>query len=142
MNKNNMQRKIIMHHYQHPTQLVKSKPNGFQEIHAIIDSCSDDFIIYIKLDNNIIKDILFTGVGCAISTSSLNLLATYLINKTKEDAIAFVDNYHMFIMGEKVNEEILGELIVFRNIKRHLNRIKCGLIGPNHIKILLEAQND
>jgi len=131
-------RKIIMKNYAHPSQFVKSTPPDFYlKIHGKIDTCSDEFDIFVSVEQDIIKNILFNGEGCSISTASLNLLATYLIGKTIKEALLFIHNYILFVNGQKSDKSLLHKLLVFENVHSHLNRKECALLGANHLQKLL-----
>ena len=138
MEKRNLYRNIIMKNYQSPSQFSKCPPSSYKNIHAKMESCADDFMIFIKIENDIIEDILFNGMGCAISTASLNIIATYLINMKVNDAICYIKYFIKYIKGENIYKDELKNLIVFQNIKKHLNRIKCGMLGPDFILDLLK----
>jgi nitrogen fixation NifU-like protein len=142
MDRRRINRTIIMQNYLHPTHSTKTEPIGYKKKLSTISTCADKFIIFVKIEDNKIEDILFTGEGCAISTASLNLMAAYLINKTKEEAIKYIENYRDFLMGINSDKNNLKDLIVFENINVHLNRVNCGLIGPNNILKILEGDHD
>lgn len=129
-----------MDNYLHPSQFVKLKPENYLEIKGKINTCSDEFNIFLKLNNNIIENILFNGQGCSISTAALNLIGTYLIGMTKKEALLFINKYFMFVNGEKVDELKLDKLVVFANVHTHLNRKECALLGANYIKKILETK--
>ena len=137
MNKAINNRNIIMKNYVSPSQRIKIVPNAYTHITATIDTCSDAFDIYIKLNNNTIEDIVFSGEGCAVSTASLNILSKYLISMKKDEAIKYIDNYQKFLINNDSNKDILKNLMVFENTYKHGNRIKCALMAPENIKLLI-----
>ena len=134
----NLYRNIIMENYQNPSQFITSAPKNYKSIEAKIESCADEFMIFMNIENGSIKDILFNGMGCAISTASLNMLSFYLINMKAENAVPYIKYFIEFINGDKKYKDELKDLIVFQNIKRHLNRIRCGLLGAEFILKILE----
>ena len=72
---NDMKREIILEHYSTPDN--KKTPDDKSKYKAIrmdSDSCIDDITIYLDIENGIIKDAVFDGVACAISTSSTDIL--------------------------------------------------------------------
>lgn len=122
-------RSIIMDHYDAPNKKVKEKPEGYIKLQNKSATCIDDITVYIKYHNNIIDDIVFSGIGCAISTSSTNIMANMLIDKNFEEAFSILDNYLAMVSGQPYNEETLDELIAFYKINEQTNRIKCSQIG-------------
>lgn len=133
-------RSIIMHHYEKPSQKVENIndidfQNSYQNKSA---TCIDDITVYIDVQDNLIKNIYFSGLGCAISTASTNIMSTYLVDKTIQEANLIIDNYINMTLGKEYNEDMLGELIALYNVNNQSNRIKCAQIGINAIKECLK----
>lgn len=133
-------RSIIMHHYEKPSQKVENINDiDFQNSYQNKSStCIDDITVYIDVQDKIIKNIYFSGLGCAISTASTNIMSTYLVDKTIEEANLIIDNYIDMTLGKEYNEDMLGELIALYNVNNQSNRIKCAQIGINAIKECLK----
>lgn len=133
-------RSIIMHHYEKPSQKVENiNVIDFQNSYQNKSStCIDDITVYIDVQDKIIKNIYFSGLGCAISTASTNIMSTYLVDKTIEEANLIIDNYINMTLGKEYNEDMLGELIALYNVNNQSNRIKCAQIGINAIKECLK----
>lgn len=133
-------RSIIMHHYEKPSQKVENINDiDFQNSYQNKSStCIDDITVYIDVQDKIIKNIYFSGLGCAISTASTNIMSSYLVDKTIEEANLIIDNYIDMTLGKEYNEDMLGELIALYNVNNQSNRIKCAQIGINAIKECLK----
>lgn len=126
-------RNIIMDHYDHPTKKVSQQPENYIRLQNKSATCIDDITVYIKHNDKFIEDILFSGIGCAISTSSTDIMANILTNKPFNEALEIIENYLSMVNGNQYNEELLGELIAFYKINEQTNRIKCAQIGINAI---------
>ena len=100
-----------------------------------------DLDIYLKIEDNIIKDISFEGEACVISISSTNILANMLVGKSKEEGIYLIDNYLKMINEEEYDKDVLKELLVFDDTSRQPSRIKCATLSANGIKDYLEEEN-
>lgn len=140
---NELLKDIIISHYDNPNNKLKndidlSKFITFQNKSA---SCIDDITIHIYLENNIIKDIYFSGIGCAISTASTDIFCDLLKNRSLLDAQAIILEYNNMIQGKEYNHEMLDELIAFKNIKNQPNRINCSIIGVNAIISCLNLES-
>lgn len=133
-------RSIIMHHYEKPSQKVENINDiDFQNSYQNKSStCIDDITVYIDVQDKIIKNIYFSGLGCAISTASTNIMSSYLVDKTIQEANLIIDNYIDMTLGKEYNEDMLGELIALYNVNNQSNRIKCAQIGINAIKECLK----
>ena len=126
----NMMREIIMDHYNNP--INKRTPEDLENYKTIrmdSDSCIDDITIYLKIDNNVIKEACFDGVACTISTTSTDILCSLVENKTFEEAMYIIEQYKNMIHELPYDESVLDEAIVFMNTSKQAARIKCATIG-------------
>ena len=134
-------RSIIMEHYDTPSKKISDSDEKAQHLHHYQNksaTCIDDITAYAKLDNNVIQEIYFSGLGCAVSTASTDIMANFLVGKTVQEAFDIINNYINMTMGQEYDESKLDELIAFYNIHNQSNRIKCSQIGVNAIKFCLE----
>lgn len=135
-----LKRSIILDNYQSPNNKHTSDDSYFK-INTRNVSCIDNLDIYLKIEDNIIKDISFEGEACVISISSTNILTNLLIGKTKEEGIYLIDNYLKMINEEEYDKEVLKELLVFDDTSNQPSRIKCATLSANGIKDYLEKEN-
>ena len=135
-----IKRSIILDNYQNPNN-KRVSGTDYIKINTRNVSCIDNLDIYLKIENDIIKDISFEGEACVISISSTNILTNLLIGKTKEEGIYLIDNYLKMINEEEYDKEVLKELLVFDDTSRQPSRIKCATLSANGIKKFLEEDH-
>lgn len=135
-----IKRSIILDNYQNPNN-KRVSGTGYVKINTRNVSCIDNLDIYLKIENNIIKDVSFEGEACVISISSTNILSNLLIGKNKKDGIYLIDNYLKMINEEEYDKEVLNELLVFDDTSKQPSRIKCATLSANGIKDYLEKEN-
>jgi nitrogen fixation NifU-like protein len=87
--------------------------------HAVNASCGDDMIVYLKLDNTVVKDVKWSGSGCAISQATISLLSTEIIGKTIPEIFT-------------ITQQDLEQLIGVKEIS--VGRIKCLMLGLNAVQ--------
>lgn len=133
-----VKREIIMEHYQNPRNRKRSEEESYLKVNTNNESCIDNLDIYIKVENDIIKDITFEGEACAISTSSCSIMIINLIGKTIEEANEYIKNFENMINEEPYKEEILNEALAFSEIYKQNNRKNCALLPYNGIKKALK----
>ena len=95
-------------------------------------SCGDEIEIQIKMKDNVIDDLAFTGQGCAISQASTSIMIDTLIGKTKEEALEIINTFIGMIKREITDEEELEKLeeaIAFKNISNMPARVKCAVLA-------------
>lgn len=135
-----IKRSIILDNYQNPNN-KRVSGTDYIKINTRNVSCIDNLDIYLKIEDNIIKDISFEGEACVISISSTNILSNLLIGKTKEEGIYLIDNYLKMINEEEYDKEVLKELLVFGDTSKQPSRIKCATLSANGIKKFLEEDH-
>lgn len=128
-------KEIIIDHYESPkTKVKKFKNTKYIKGHNDSPSCIDNIDSYVWIENNKVKDVKFSGVGCAICTSSTDLLALEIIGKPLTIVKKIINSYLNMIYGKKVNVKLLGNLIVYKNVNKQANRIKCATTGIQAIQ--------
>ncbi|MBQ2310100.1 MAG: SUF system NifU family Fe-S cluster assembly protein [Erysipelotrichales bacterium] len=135
-------REIIMDHYQYPRNKELSEDKGYKKVHMASDSCIDNIYVQGKVENGVIRDLRFDGIGCTLSTASTSILTEMLKGKTLEEAQKIMQEYSKMISGEPFDEDLLEEAVAFRNVYRQPNRVHCATIGLHGIDRILKGEND
>ena len=100
--------------------------------------CGDKIDIYIKLEDDVVKDISFQGSGCAISKASASLMSSMVKGKTKEEAEKIFEKFHDLITGKPDSKiEELGKLAVFAGVAEFPIRVKCATLAWHTLKAAL-----
>ena len=97
--------------------------------HGHNPSCGDDITIEVIMDHNKIKDLAFTGHGCAISQASTSIMIDLLKGKTKEEALELIKLFLKMIKRESLTDEELNKLdeaTALKNISNMPARVKCA----------------
>lgn len=133
-----MMREIIMDHYSNPRNYREETDSSYKTIFMDSTSCIDKIYVQAKIENNVLIDVCWHGVGCAIAKSSTSIMSELLTGKTVLEAKNIIDNYLAMINEKEYNESLLDEAIVFMNTSKQAARIKCATIGWNGMNQLLE----
>ena len=134
-------REIIMDYSKDTTHRGLINDDKYFKENTRSDSCIDNMDMMVKLNNDIIEDVLFDGEACAICTSATSIWSDILIGKTIDEAKKIVDNYNKMINEEEYDKEVLKELLVFDDTSKQPSRIKCATLSANGIKDYLEKEN-
>ena len=104
--------------------------------------CGDHVTLYVKLEDDRVKDISFQGNGCAISTASASLLTEVMKGKTRAEAKALFKSFHDLVTGlppkEGAGGASLGKLRVFAGVSEFPVRVKCATLVWHTMKAALE----
>jgi nitrogen fixation NifU-like protein len=88
---NMMYNEKVMDHFQNPRNVGEiDSPSGVGEVGNM--RCGDIMKIYIKVEDNIIKDIKFLTFGCGAAIASSSVLTEMVKNKTIDEALAITNN--------------------------------------------------
>ena len=132
-------REIIMDYSKDTTHRGLINDDRYFKENTRSDSCIDNMDMMVKLNNDIIEDVLFDGEACAICTSATSIWSDILIGKTIDEAKRIVDNYNKMINEEEYDKKILGNLQVFDEIALQPARKNCALLP---CKTVIKILND
>ena len=89
----------VLDHFQNPRNVGElEEPSGVGEVGNM--TCGDIMKIFIKVENNVIKDIKFLTFGCGAAIASSSVLTEMVKGKTLEEALA--------VTNKDVAEELGG----------------------------------
>ena len=115
--------------------------NATCSAHGYNPNCGDDITLHLKLEDDIIKDISFTGTGCAISQSSTDVMAEIIKDKTIFQAKQLADIFVDMIDRKPITEDqkkMLKDAVAFQNISNMPARVKCAILAWKTLKNKLE----
>lgn len=121
-------REIILDNYQNPMNKGLKEDDSYIFENTNNESCIDNIDMMMKVENKVIKDILFDGEACAICTSSTSIMIDTLIGKTIDEVVDIYQNFSNMIDEKEYNEEVLEQAIVYDDIYKQPNRKKCALL--------------
>ncbi len=105
--------------------------------------CGDHYTVFVTLDGETIKDVSFTGNGCAISKASASVMSTTVKGKTKEEAGRIFETFHELVTGEsKLDQADLGRLGAFSGVSEFPARVKCASLAWHTLKTALEGKQE
>ena len=90
-------------------------------------SCGDELVVSLEIKDGKILEGSFSGIGCAISKVSADMMIDAIRGKTLEEARELMQGFFDLVMGvlsEKA-QKIGGELEVFSMIQNMPARVKC-----------------
>lgn len=114
------------------------KPRNFRKLESATHTaegfnplCGDHLNIYLKLENDEVKEISFEGSGCAISKASASMMTQAVKGKDKEQTERLFTEFHSMVTGEldeEQQENVLGNLKIFAGVRDFPVRVKCATL--------------
>lgn len=120
----------------HPMEDATRKAEGYNPL------CGDKLKLFIKIENDIVRDVSFVGSGCAISTASASLMTESLKGKTREEALKLLDKFHELLTTDTPVSQDLGKLVVFCGVRDYPARVKCATLAWHTLKQALNGSAD
>lgn len=135
-------RQLIMDHYEYPRNHELLTSGDYFEEHMDSESCIDDIKVQMIVEDKLIKDVRFDGIACTISTASTSIMTELLKGKTVDEAEIIVNEYNKMIFEHEYDEEILDSAVIFSNVSKQANRIKCATIGWDAAQLIIDESRN
>lgn len=106
--------------------------------------CGDQVSVFVKVENGVIADVSFQGVGCAISQSSASMMTQNVKGKPVEEAEALFEMFHTMVTRDPSADfdgSSLGELEALAGVCAFPNRIKCASLAWHTMAASLDTKN-
>jgi len=131
---------VILDHNKNPRNF-KELPNATKRVEGYNPLCGDHYTIYIDLDGNVIRDVGFTGNGCAISKASASVMSSTVKGKSVEEAERLFDVFHKLVTGDAAagDPAELGRLAAFSGVSEFPARVKCATLAWHTLHNALEG---
>jgi nitrogen fixation NifU-like protein len=105
--------------------------------------CGDQLTVWVRMDGEVISDVSFQGMGCAISRASASLMTGALKGKSRGEAEELFQRFHRLVTGggtvSSGTGETLGKLAVFSGVSEYPSRVKCASLPWHTLKAALES---
>ncbi|HEY0406486.1 MAG TPA: SUF system NifU family Fe-S cluster assembly protein [Pyrinomonadaceae bacterium] len=115
------------------------KPRNFHKLETANRSaegynplCGDQLVVYLDLEDDVVRDISFEGSGCAISKAAASMMTQSLKGKTRQEAETLFDEFHRMVTGqldEEATPHNLGRLTIFSGVRDFPARVKCASLS-------------
>jgi nitrogen fixation NifU-like protein len=122
---------VILDHYKHPAHKKLSSDYSTQ-VHHVNPSCGDEITLNLTLQNGLIKQVSWEGVGCSISQASTSIMTDLMIGKDTESALSVLDQFTALMQSKglaKGDELVLEDAVALAGVSKFPARIKCALLG-------------
>lgn len=92
--------------------------------------CGDEVRVQLRVEGDHVRDIGFTGQGCAICIASTSMMTEAVLGAEVEAARALQQRFRAVLTGQAQPEETsLGKLESLAGVRAYPSRIKCALLG-------------
>ena len=135
---------VVLDHNRRPRNFkrpdhVNRTAEGFNPL------CGDQVNVYLNVEDDVITDVGFEGVGCAISKASTSMMTESVKGKTTAEAEEIFSAFRAMVTGKAdgaSDVELLGDLEVFQGVSQYPARIKCATLSWHALQAALDSSGE
>ena len=128
-----------------------SKPRNFRKLEDASSTaegynplCGDQITLYLKLVDDVVADVGFQGVGCAISRASASMMTQSIKGKRLDEANDVFNAFHEMITHPDIEPDYdtLGDLETLAGVNEFPTRIKCAVLPWHTMRSALKGEGE
>jgi len=128
---------VILDHNRRPRNFRVIEGGASQEGYNPL--CGDRVVVYMTIEDGVVRDVAFEGVGCAIAKASASLMTEALRGLSVDDARdRFARFQAMVTAPHDAPPADLGKLSVLAGVREFPTRVKCASLAWHTAKALLD----
>jgi len=135
---------VVLDHNRRPRNFkrpdyVNRTAEGFNPL------CGDQVNVYLNVEDDVITDVGFEGVGCAISKASTSMMTESVKGRTTAEAEEIFSTFRAMVTGkadDASDVELLGDLEVFQGVSQYPARIKCATLSWHALQAALDSSEE
>lgn len=109
--------------------------SGVEKLELHNPTCGDVIELSVKIEDNVITDIAFDGVGCTISTASASMMTEAVLGKSLDQAQELAEVFSQMVQGQQDDKQKeLGDAALLAGVAKFPQRIKCATLSWNALK--------
>ena len=134
---------VILDHNKNPRN-YHEMPDATNRVDGYNPLCGDHYTVFLKTDGDTIREVSFTGSGCAISKASASVMSSTVKGKSKEEADRLFETFHRLVTGDQsgLSAADLGRLAAFSGVSEFPARVKCATLAWHTLRSALEGNHE
>ncbi len=143
-------REIILDHYRNPRNRGELPTPPAHRTEGFNPLCGDEVVVFLDVEDGVVKDLRIAGQGCSISQSSASMMSTAVKGKSVTEARDVIRAFKAMMSihehtldgdegdDDSIAEVKLGDLEALRGVVKFPVRIKCATLAWNTLTQGLE----
>jgi nitrogen fixation NifU-like protein len=134
---------VILDHYKNPRNF-RELPDADRRVEGFNPLCGDHYTVFLNLDGDTIRDVTFTGSGCAISKASASVMSATVKGKSRDEANRLFETFHRLVTGDNsgLDAADLGRLAAFSGVSEFPARVKCASLAWHTLRTALDGKQE
>ena len=93
--------------------------------------CGDQLTVFLRIEDDIVRDVSFVGHGCAISTASASLMTEAVKGRPIAEVEALFNDFHALLTDapDQAPQRDFGKLEVLAGVREFPARVKCATLA-------------
>jgi len=139
-----MYQQIILDHYKHPQHRGEIEPFD-AEVHHVNPTCGDEVTLRVRVSDDVIAELGWTGEGCSISQASTSVMSDLVVGQPISEALVLQEKFLELMQSQGHSEltedeaEALEDAVAFEGVSKYPARVKCALLGWMAMKSAVAA---
>lgn len=135
---------LILDHNRRPRNFG-DLPGADRTAHGHNPLCGDRWSVALCVDDGVIRDVRFTGAGCAISKASASLMTEAVKGLPVAEALDLFDRFQSMLTSPAAVDDqelaTVGKLSVFAGVSQFPTRVKCASLAWHTLRSALLEQD-
>ena len=135
---------VILDHNRKPRNFMRMPPHANHQAHGDNPICGDEFTVSLQIEHDVITDIGFSGVGCAISVASTSLMTEALKGKSIKQARTLFNGMRSLLTGQAgeqpIDRKTLGKLRILAGVRDYPMRVKCATLAWHILNAAIQGE--
>lgn len=128
---------VVMDHNRRPRNF--HKPDGANRCaEGFNPLCGDQITVYLSVSDDVIEDVGFQAVGCAISRASASMMTEVVKGLAIGDAEKVFEEFRSMITQNDFDADVLGDAELLAGVSRYPARIKCATLSWHALNSALD----
>lgn len=121
---------LILDHFKSPRNKGELE-DATHDAHLHNPVCGDEVHLKVRLEDDRIADVRFTGQGCSISQASVSMMTDLVKGRSVGEAGALTERFAAMMHGdaEAARAKELGNARALSGVAKFPVRVKCALLG-------------
>lgn len=135
---------VILDHGRQPRNFGTPPPDTNRRADGHNPLCGDRLSLFITYEDGVVRDVAFTGNGCAISIASASLMTEMVKGMTEAEVREIFRRFHSLVTdeGSEADLEALDKLTVFSGVREFPVRVKCATLAWHTLAAALDGSAD
>ena len=145
-------REIILDHYRSPRNRGELEVPPALRAEGFNPLCGDEVVVYLLVEDDVVKDVKINGQGCSISQASSSMMSSAVKGKTVGEARDVIAAFKGLMsvhehrldgepppeVGDGDGQVKLGDLEALQGVVKFPVRIKCATLSWNTLTQALD----